>query len=93
MYEKIHTATKEMNKLIRLLGKKNIPFEVRAINVGKWPSLQICYPSCAECEVDAVSHSFSYGGKDGLIEIMSKYEIDVVGWLTAEEAEKYFEVF
>lgn len=92
MYE-IQTANKEMNKLIRLLAEKHIPFEVRVVNIGEWPSLQICYPSCAECEIDAVSHSYSYGGKDGLIEILSKHEIDVVGWLTAEEAEKYFEVF
>lgn len=34
---------------------------------------------------DAVCHEFSYGGKDGLLEIYGCLTDDVEGWLTAED--------
>lgn len=83
----------EMNKLIKLLVKADIPFEVRPFPSalqGYGDTLQILSPTLENCKIDAVSHQGSYGGTNGMIEIMSETEIDVVGWLTAEEAVEYF---
>lgn len=88
----------EMNKLIKLLAKADIPFEVMAfpfhptINAEGDKSdggLQIFAPSYENPTIDAVCHWGTYGYLDGLIEIMEK-NADPVGWLTAEEAFKYF---
>ena len=90
-------ANKEMNKLIGLLSAANIPFEVSASIWHEEAQIIICAPSIKECQLDAVSHYYSYGGQQGLIEIMAHdnaSEItggDVVGWLSAEEAFAYFE--
>ena len=89
MYE-TQKANKEINKLIVLLVEHNIPFEARAINIDNEPSIQVCSPAVQSFGCDAVSHKFSYGGTEGLIEIMSLYEDDVIGWLSGEEALKYF---
>lgn len=95
----------EMNKLAKLLYQSEIPFEFRAIETAYFDSsnrmqseisVQICSPSVENWRIDAVSHNNSYGGQDGLIEIYSeamkeRMEYDwVVGFLTAEEALKYF---
>lgn len=94
----------EMNKLIKLLAKADIPFEVRGIKSvdldADWKggkveyeaSIQIVSPSVDNWKIDAICHSGSYGHEAGLIEIMSAYEEDdgVVGWLTAEGAFEYF---
>ena len=41
---------------------------------------------------DAISHYYSYGGKEGLIEWWNqKKGVEPKGWLTAEEALKLFE--
>lgn len=91
------TANKEMNKLIGLLSAKGIPFEVAANVWHDEACIFICSPSVEECQLDAVSHYYSYGGQQGLIEIMGcgdASEItgeDVIGWLSAEEALAYFE--
>lgn len=83
----------EMNKLVVLLAKAGVPFEINAFDFLGKPTFQICCPSIKEKKVDAICHEGSYGHHDGLIEIMSDYEIDVIGWLTAEEAFKYFQIF
>lgn len=83
----------EMNKLIKLLAKKDLPFEVYSFPGSKDEKdfgLQILAPTLQERKIDAVYHPYSYGHEDGLIEIMSCREEDVVGWLTAEEALPYF---
>lgn len=85
----------ELVKLSSLLAEKGIPFECQTFFVAGELTVQICSPSIENMEVDAVSHSFSYGGKDGLIEVMgsvnpNKPNYDVVGYLTAEEAIEYF---
>lgn len=96
---------KEMNKLAKLLYQNGIPFEFRAIDTTYFDSnnrmkseisVQICSPSVENWRIDAISHNSSYGGQDGLIEIYSEalkermeYDCDV-GFLTAEEAVKYF---
>jgi hypothetical protein len=88
----------EMNKLIKLLAKEDLPFEVYSFSCPYSPwnednqdfGIQIFAPNLSERKIDAVCHPESYGYKDGLIEIMSCKEPDVVGWLTAEEALSYF---
>jgi len=84
----------EMNSLIKLLAKNNIPFEIRSIDMNGLiaPSVQICTPSVTAPVIDAISHMFSYGGSEGLIEIWSQYinEGDPVGYLTGEEAAELF---
>ena len=58
---------------------------------------QICYPNKADCIIDAVSTPFTYGGRDGLIEIMCEKYSSAWGWwddvngnLTAEESFEFF---
>ena len=83
----------EIERLIPLLAQEGVPFETRKIVFG---STQICFPNIENCTLDAVSHMGSYGGSQGLIEIMGEGENsdltdhDVIGWLTAEEALNYF---
>lgn len=74
----------QMDLLIKFLEMSNIPFEV----TDCWGNPQVCYPSKENCICDAVCHWFSYGGDEGLLEIMGLVEReddDVEGWLTAEE--------
>lgn len=76
----------EMQKLIVLLAKANIPFEITI----HYDSLQVWYPSKKDVVCDAICHSFSYGHEQGLLEIMGlvdeeKVGDSVEGWLTAKE--------
>ena len=73
----------EMDKLIPMLCKADIPFDL-AIHMGR---PQIIYPSIENCVCDAVLHWGSYGRERGLLEIMGlcDAEDDVEGWMTAEE--------
>ena len=96
MFE-IRKNYKEMNNLIKLLAKNNIPFDVLAFpplstvrEEDKDFGFQIFAPSYENHVIDAICHWGSYGYEDGLIEIMSDYFEDVKGWLTAEEAYDYF---
>lgn len=83
----------EMTKLIEILKKNNIPFEVTSC----WGASQLWYPNSKHAVCDVVCHKFSFGGKDGLLEIMGlvdEEEVgdDVEGYLTAEEvANRIFE--
>ena len=81
-----------MTKLAVLLTKADIPFELRGqISTLDTASVQICSPSVDNCLIDAVCHQYSYGGNQGLLEILAVGLDDVVGWLSAEEAFEYFE--
>lgn len=81
-----------MTKLAVLLAKADIPFELRGITCGDAAaSVQICSPSVDNCLIDAICHQYSYGGKEGLLEILGTGLDDVAGWLSAEEAFTYFE--
>jgi hypothetical protein len=75
----------EMDKLIPMLCKADIPFDL-AIHMGR---PQIIYPSLENHVCDAVLHWGSYGREQGLLEIMGLVDEDagddVEGWLTAEE--------
>ena len=78
----------EMNKLMWLLENANIPYEI--VYQDWTDSIQVWYPSKEDAVCDAICHHYSYGGKEGLLEIMGlltdeEAEYDsVVGWLTAE---------
>lgn len=93
----------EMNKLIKLPAKADIPFEVRGHTFPDFKAgdkaelkayIQVISPSVADWKIDAIWHPGSYGYEDGLLEIMGhsteEYEDGVVGHLTAEEALEYF---
>jgi len=85
----------EMTKLAVLLAKEDIPFELVSWSVNGEATTSIVSPSQEDCIVDAVCHQFSYGGEEGLLEVLGSANpelenIDVVGFLTAEEAIKYF---
>ena len=91
----MRTPMNEMHRLVKMLVQEEIPFEIYAFHVAEYDGYdsetwQIVSPSKVNQRVDAICHQFSYGGKDGLIEIMSDVQPDVVGWLEADEAIKYF---
>lgn len=74
----------EMNKLIIMLAKADIPFDL-AIHSGR---PQVFYPSYEKVICDVICHWGSYGHEKGLLEIMGlveEAEDDVEGYLTAEE--------
>ena len=78
------TYRKEMAKLAEGLAFRGIPFQFKPlfdgsqiiVNGGEW---------------DVICHSGSYGGDNGLLEVMGDCMLseelkgDVEGWLTAEE--------
>ena len=80
----------EMNKLIEMLNDANIPFELTTDVEGN-ENNQVWYPSQKNRVCDVICHQYSYGGRDGLLEIMGllteeEAEYDsVVGYLTAED--------
>lgn len=88
-------SVESLNKLIRLLAEANIPNWVVLPMSDKLNFAIVMYDAEGNTIADAVSHEFSYGGDNGLIEILgldndgNKYD-DVVGWLSAEEA---FDIF
>lgn len=87
-------ANKELTKLVILLSKSDIPFE---IELYKWATdivnhkdilrMQVLTPTVKDAVIDAVS----LDNQDGLIEILDrKFTEDVISYLTAEEAFEYF---
>ena len=78
----------EMEKLINKLAKADIPYELTVQPVTN--SIQVWYPTQENPVCDVICHEYSYGGKDGLLEIMglvdeTKTEDSVEGYLTADE--------
>ena len=77
---------KEINKLANLLDNAGIPYEMEEL----WGGWLLCYPTKEDRESDVICHKYSYGGKEGLLEIMGLANDDddecddVIGWLTAE---------
>lgn len=83
---------KAMNELIKELIKKEIPFEVTVQSL--FNAISVLSPSIEDPCIDAICHEGSYGGEQGLIEIMyHKLDVqdDVVGYLTPAEAAVCFE--
>lgn len=78
---------KEMEKLIAALTALEIPFEVFSDMFG---NDQVWYPTRENPKMDVICHQYSYGGSEGLLEIMGllteeESECDsVVGYLDAE---------
>ena len=77
----------EMITLIDKLEAAHIPHEVTADICG---TPQVWYPSRDNSICDVICHPYSYGGDEGLLEIMgllTEEEAecdDVVGWLDAK---------
>ena len=78
----------EMEKLIKALEILEIPHEVLP---DMWGNNQVWYPARQGHIMDAICHQYSYGGNEGLLEIMGllteeeEKDDGVVGWLTAED--------
>lgn len=77
----------EMIKLITLLDANKVPYEINTqLLTG---TLQVCYPNKQNVICDAVCHKYSYGYKQGLLEIMGLVDDDiedsVQGYLTGEQ--------
>ena len=67
----------EMQRLITLLAKNDIPFE---LTVHPFTStIQVWYPTRANSVCDVICHEYSYGGKDGYLEIMGLVDEKVTG--------------
>lgn len=85
----------ELNKLFGYLNEHGYHAEMRAL----WGGYQVrTYDEAGNLLWDAVCHGFSYGGLDGLLEVMgldmgelNDPEDEVVGWLTADAIIKALE--
>lgn len=79
----------EMSKLGNLLLNTGIPFEVVINPMTHTPMIKYPNNNHNKCICSVICHDFSYGGKQGLLEIMGltkdDVEGDVEGWLTANE--------
>jgi len=77
----------EMEKLMSALTAYNIPYETTIDCTGE--GLQVWYPSRDDNICDVICHKYSYGGSEGLLEMMGLVPDDwgdsVQGYLTAEE--------
>lgn len=76
----------EMEKLINKLAKADVPYELTVL----YNTIQVWYPSADDYVADVVCHEWSYGYKEGLLEIMglvdeTKTDDIVEGYLTADE--------
>ena len=74
----------EMEKLIKALTKANVPFE---IELDVWGNDHVFYPNIEDVRCSIICNKYSYGGKEGLLEIMGLVydeEDSVEGYLTAE---------
>lgn len=85
---------REIERLVEMLDNANIPYEITDDAMGNSDN-QVWYPNYTENVCDVICHEYSYGGKDGYLEIMGlsdNDEDDVMGWLTAEQVfEKIYE--
>ena len=79
----------EMQKLINKLAKADIPYELTVQPFTN--TIQVWYPTQANPVTDIICHEYSYGGKEGLLEIMGLVNEkntggdSVEGHLTADE--------
>ena len=79
----------EMQKLINMLAKADIPYELTVQPFTN--TIQVWYPTQANPVTDVICHEYSYGGKEGLLEIMGLVNEkntggdSVEGYLTADE--------
>lgn len=100
------SMNKEMTKLVSIIAKADIPFEIigtdrtNYYDGSEYITYNIIVPNSSEADhyfgaIDAASSDTTYGGSQGLIEIMGFRgckcitDNDVVGYLTAEKAFEY----
>ena len=100
------SMNKEMTNLVSLIAKADIPFEIIGTDCigyydrNEYITYNISVPdsdTAQHCSgaIDAASSESTYGGRQGLIEVMGFRSCecitdnDVVGYLTAEEAFEY----
>lgn len=80
--------TTEIKRLVELLENARIPFELTDDVMGN-ENNQVWYPSHEGSICDVICHGYSYGGREGLLEIMGLVDPeigdDVEGYLKAEE--------
>jgi len=81
----------EIRKLAQLLHEAGIPFELLtydALGVClKIPSCEAWYEDRAEGRsISVIQNVCSYGGREGLLEVWTRGDSDVKGWLTADQA-------
>lgn len=79
----------EMQKLIKLLDSESIPYDLVDDVMGNTNN-QVFYPCMEKSICDVICHHYSYGGRDGLLEIMGLVDEEkigdtVEGWLTATQ--------
>lgn len=79
----------EMDKLVDYLVQSGIPFGIRLHPVYP-PTIQVCVPNVKDCYIDVVCFNGSYGGKEGLLEMMIgnnfRKSNSIRGYLTGAEA-------
>ena len=75
-----------MITLIDKLQSAGIPHEV-TVQTEFNNALHICYPSQKHRACSVICNEYSYGGKEGLLEIWGLADrfADVQGWLTAND--------
>ena len=85
--------TNAIKKLSDMLTAANIPYELTTDAEGNSDN-QLWYPNYENRVMDAICNKYSYGGDEGLIEIMGLLteeeaeHDDVVGYLTPEDVFK-----
>lgn len=80
---------KEIHRLANMLDDAGIDYEMHEY----WDGWQICVPADhprGQFDGDAIQHRGSYGSEQDLIEVWGFELEDPEGWLTAEDAFKYF---
>lgn len=75
----------ELEKLRKILKDNGINYTNKSI-VSKNDGIDLWYK---DYDISVISHKYSYGGTEGLLEIMASFlENTVQGWLTAEQVLK-----
>lgn len=82
----------EMDTLVDKLNIANIPYEVELEADFGAINLHLFYPKKTDnfnsmCSI--ICNKYSYGGKDGLLEMYGRFAEDPIGYLTANEAFAY----
>ena len=85
---KINENYKAILKLEEILTQKNIPHDL----IKMFDGWGIFYPDREAPIFDVIEHLYSYGSEKDLLEAMGEGIIEVEGFLSVEEALKFFEI-
>jgi|LGVF01.2.fsa_nt_gb hypothetical protein len=81
----------ELKRLANMLEEKGIEYDLKSCVNGEKNGMNI---KLENTSISAISHEYSYGGKDGLIEVMSDVlPYDVEGHLYAEQVIQLIDVY